>query len=347
MKAAVYDAFNGPLSVREVDDPVPTAAGVVVRVMATGVCRSDWHGWRGHDPDITLPHVPGHEIAGIVETVGSAVGNWRGGERVTLPFVCGCGICPQCLCGHQQVCDKQFQPGFTAWGSYAQYVAIDYADGNLVALPEDLDFVTAASLGCRFATAFRAVVAQGGVQERDWVAVHGCGGLGLAAVIIALAHGAHVIAIDAMDDRLLLAQSLGAAHIINVRREPNVSQAVRQLSEGGAHISIDAVGRRQACIDSIAGLRKRGRHVQVGLLVGPERRPAIPMELVVARELAIFGSHGMQAHEYPKMIEMICDGRVKPTSLIGKTIDLELAARNFSTGEGFDDAGVVVIDKFA
>ena len=165
MRAAVYEEFEGPITIRDVDDPTPGDHGVVLRVEATGICRSDWHGWMGHDPDISLPHVPGHEIAGVVESFGSQVKSWQRGDRVTLPFVCGCGSCVQCRSGNQQVCDRQFQPGFTAWGSYAEYVAIDYAEENLVALPDELDFVTAASLGCRFATSFRAVVAQARVSE--------------------------------------------------------------------------------------------------------------------------------------------------------------------------------------
>ncbi len=148
MKAVVYERFGGPLSVAQVADPVPADDGVVIRVQASGICRSDWHGWMGHDPDITsLPHVPGHELAGIVEETGRHVVRWKRGDRVTLPFVCGCGGCPECTAGHPQVCDHQFQPGFTGWGSFARYVAIRYADMNLVRLPDEVDSVTAASPG--------------------------------------------------------------------------------------------------------------------------------------------------------------------------------------------------------
>ena len=113
MKAVVYEEFRGPLSIRSVPDPVPSENGVVIEVKASGLCRSDWHGWMGHDPEIKLPHVPGHELAGIVTAVGKKIKNWREGDRVTVPFVCGCGACPQCDSGNQQVCDHQFQPGFT------------------------------------------------------------------------------------------------------------------------------------------------------------------------------------------------------------------------------------------
>ncbi|MEM9057019.1 MAG: alcohol dehydrogenase catalytic domain-containing protein, partial [Pseudomonadota bacterium] len=142
MRAIVFDAFGGALRLESVPDPAPLPHGVVVRVEATGLCLSDWHGWMGHDADIRLPHVPGHELAGVVEAVGHGVTKWRRGDRVTVPFVAGCGDCPQCAAGHQQVCDHQFQPGFTHWGSFADYVALDYADVNLVRLPDELDFVT-------------------------------------------------------------------------------------------------------------------------------------------------------------------------------------------------------------
>src|SRR5215813_10545826 len=127
MRAAIYEQFQQPLSVRDVDDPVLPDDGVVIAVKATGLCRSDWHGWMGHDPDIArFPHVPGHELAGVVEAVGERVNRWAPGDRVTVPFVCACGTCRQCLSGDHQICDRQTQPGFTHWGSFAELTAIDW-----------------------------------------------------------------------------------------------------------------------------------------------------------------------------------------------------------------------------
>ena len=346
MRAAIYEAFQGPVTIESVRDPVPTRGGAVLAVRATGVCRSDWHGWMGHDPDIRLPHVPGHELAGIVAAVGADVGRWRVGQRVTLPFVCGCGSCEQCRSGNQQVCDRQFQPGFTHWGSYAEYVAIDYADVNLVELPESLDFVTAAALGCRFATAFRAIVEQGQVTAGEWVAVHGCGGVGLAAVMIATALGAHTVAVDIDRGRLERARSIGALVTVDAMATSSVVDAVRDATQGGAHVSVDALGSAQTAANSIGCLRKRGRHVQVGLLAGPDRHPPLPMELVIARELEIVGSHGMQAHAYPRMLDMIADGRLDPAGLLGETTTLSRAAEQLHDPGGFGGAGVTVIDRF-
>ncbi|MCW2576352.1 MAG: putative alcohol dehydrogenase, partial [Modestobacter sp.] len=195
MRALVFEEFSGPLTVRSVPEPSPARDGVVVEVGASGICRSDWHAWSGHDP-VVVPHVPGHELAGTVAAVGDRVRNWSVGDRVTVPFVCACGRCGPCREGAGQVCLNQTQPGFTHWGSLAEFVALDTADVNLVALPDGMPFATAASLGCRFATAFRAVTGVGQVRPGEWLAVHGCGGVGLSAVQVAVAAGARVVAVD-------------------------------------------------------------------------------------------------------------------------------------------------------
>jgi alcohol dehydrogenase len=346
MKAAVYEEFGKSLAIRSVPDPRPGEDGIVVRVGATGLCRSDWHGWMGHDPDIRLPHVPGHEFAGTVEEIGGKVRRWKPGDRVTLPFVCGCGVCPQCVSGNHQVCDHQFQPGFTHWGSFAEYVAVDYADVNAVRLPEDIDHVTAASLGCRFATSFRAVVDQGKVAPGHWVAVHGCGGVGLSAIMIASAAGANVVAVDVSDDKLAFALSVGAAAIVSAAEQENVAERIIGITGGGAHVSIDALGSPGTCFNSISCLRKRGKHVQVGLMLGDDSRPAIPMDKVIARELEILGSHGIQAYQYGRILEMIRAGRLRPSLLVGRTIALEESPVALTEMGAFKGTGVTVIDRF-
>jgi alcohol dehydrogenase len=346
MKAAVYEQFQQPLTIQNVPDPVASDDGVVIKVKACGICRSDWHGWMGNDLDIKLPHVPGHELAGVIEAVGANIKNFKAGERVTLPFVCGCGACPQCLSGNQQVCDFQFQPGFTHWGAFAEYVAIDHADTNLVPLPDEIDFVTASSLGCRFITSFRAVVEQGQVLPDQWFAVWGCGGVGLSAVMIAAALGANVVAIDIANDKLQLAGSIGASVTLNSAETPNIIEAVKDITGGGAHVSIDALGHPQLCFDSISCLRKRGKHIQVGIMESGRHKIAIPIDLVIGRELEILGSHGMQAHKYPEMLEMITSGKLQPQKLIGKTISLEESLAELVNMNNFASTGVTVIDRF-
>lgn len=346
MIAAVYEKFRGIIKIKDVPNPIPGDNGVVLKVEATGICRSDWHGWMGYDPDIILPHVPGHEIAGVVAEVGNNISNWKVGDRVTVPFVCGCGTCPECHSGNHQVCDAQFQPGFTAWGSFAEYVAIGYADINLVRLPIEIDYVTAASLGCRFITSFRAVVDQGKISGGQWVAVHGCGGVGLSAIMIASSLGANVIAVDIDEQKLKLAKNIGAIAGINARVTKNVAQKILELSGRGAHVSLDALGSQETCFNSVDCLRKRGKHIQVGLMTGDHQHPIIPMDKVVANELEIIGSHGMQVFRYTEMFEMIRSGKLRPNKLVGKTVTLEESVLELMNMDKFENLGITVINSF-
>jgi alcohol dehydrogenase len=346
MKAAVFTQFRAPLTISDVPDPAAPDDGVVLAVDATGIYRSDWHGWQGHDPDIRLPHVPGHELAGTIVEVGKDIRNWKHGDRVTMPFVAGCGHCMPCLTGNQQVCDHQFQPGFTGWGSFAEFVAIHYADMNLVRLPDTMDSVTAASLGCRFATAFRALEAQAKVRAGEWVAIHGCGGVGLSAIMIAASMGARIIATDIQDDKLAMARQLGADIVINAREVPDVVSAILDATGGGAQVSMDALGSRQTCFNSIACLAKRGRHVQVGLMLADQRHPEIPMDLVVARELEIYGSHGIQAHRYGVLLGMVASGKLHPERLITGRISLAQGVEFLQKMDRFPGTGINVITTF-
>ncbi|MFD9189050.1 zinc-dependent alcohol dehydrogenase family protein [Streptomyces phaeochromogenes] len=347
MRAVVFEQYGESAEVRDVPDPTPAPHGVVVRVEATGLCRSDWHGWQGHDPDIALPHVPGHELAGTVEAVGGLVTGWRPGDRVTVPFVCACGSCASCAAGDQQVCERQTQPGFTHWGSFAEFVSLDHADVNLVAVADELSFGTAASLGCRFATAFRAVVAQGRVAPGEWVAVYGCGGVGLSAVMIAAAAGARVVAVDLSPRALELARRFGAAECVEASRDARPEEAaaaVRELTGGGAHLSLDALGSPATCAASVGGLRRRGRHVQVGLL---PQDPTLPMSRVIGLELELLGSHGMPAHAYPPMLESVRAGVLRPDLLVTSTIPLDAAPAALAAMGTAPGAGVTIIEPWA
>ncbi len=347
MLAAIYETFGDPIEVRRVPDPSLEPDAVILTVEATGVCRSDYHGWQGQDPDITLPHVPGHELAGTIEEIGSAVAGWRVGQRVTVPFITGCGSCPQCLSGNQQVCDRQQQPGFTHWGSFAERVMIRYAASNLVPLPDDVDAVSAASLGCRFTTAWRAVVAQGRTAPGEWVAIHGCGGVGLSAVMIAGAMGARVIGIDIQEDALELARGLGAEVVLNPRETAGINEAILDSTGGGADVSIDALGSAVTCASSIRCLRKRGRHIQVGLMVGPDREHPVPMDRVIAHELEIRGSHGMQAHAFPPLLAMITEGAIDPGILVRRRVNLKQGAAALMQMADHDQPGMTVIDRMS
>lgn len=345
MRAVVVDEVGGPLRVREVPDPACPDDGVLVRVRATGVCRSDWHAWRGHE-EVALPHVPGHELSGVVEQVGREVTRWVAGQRVTLPFVCGCGRCAWCAAGEPQVCPSQTQPGFTGWGSFAELVAVRAADLNLVALPDRLDDVAAASLGCRFATAFRAVVDHGRLEAGQWLAVHGCGGVGLSAVMVGVALGARVVAVDVAPAALALARELGAEAVLAVEPDAHPDEtgsAVRDLTGGGVHVSVDALGSAGTARASVLSLRRRGRHVQVGLLHGAAASPALPMDRVIAQELELYGSHGMAAAGYARMLDLVESGALDPARLVGRVVGLDDAGAALAAMDGPTGPGMTVV----
>ena len=346
MRAAIYEKFQGPITIQNVAEPIPNNYGVVIKVKATGLCLSDWHGWMGHDQDIKLPHVPGHELSGTIAAIGKGVRNFKIGDRVTAPFVCGCGTCYQCNSGNHQICDNQSQPGFTHWGSFAEYVALDFADTNLVKIPEEISDITASILGCRFVTAFRGIVAQGQVTGGQYVVVHGCGGVGLSAIMIAQALGAQVIAVDINDDTLNFAKELGASTTVNAANSPNVIEEIMNITNGGAHVSVDALGSQITCFNSISNLRKRGKHIQIGLMTGNHQHPKVPMDKVLSNELEIIGSHGMQAYKYPEMLEMIKNGKLHPEKLIERTISLEEATKELPNMGKFKNKGILVIDSF-
>ncbi len=341
MRALVMEQVRGPLAVAEVEDPVPLPGGVVVEVRATGLCRSDWHAWMGHEA-LALPHVPGHELAGTVAAVGEGVTRWRVGDRVTVPFVEGCGRCEWCASGNAQVCPDQEQPGFSHWGSFAELVSLRAADTNLVAVPEEVGFEAAASLGCRFATAYRALAGRAAVQPGETVTIVGCGGVGLSAVMVAKARGARVIAVDLHRGALDLAGSLGADVLLTAG--DNVPARVHELTDGGSHVAVDAVGSEQTCADAVLSLRRRGRHVQVGLLPSVAGVPRVPMERVIAWELDLLGSHGMAARDYPEMLDLIARGALRPDALVERVVSLEEAATLLPAMDTASPAGITMID---
>lgn len=342
MKAILFEEFGGPLSYCDVAEPELPTGGVILKVAASGLCRSDWHGWIGHDADIKLPHVPGHELVGTIVEADKSVQKFRVGDRVTVPFSMGCGSCEQCGNGDLQICDDYYQPGFKGWGSFAEFVALPFADLNLVRLPDEIDSISAASLGCRFVTSYRAITAQSQVSEESWLAVHGCGGVGLSAIMIAKALNAKVVGVDVSDEALEKAKQLGADVTINANREKVVS-AIRSATDGGAHVSIDALGSEITCNNSIACLRKRGRHVQIGLMAGDDALPKILFARIIARELEIVGSHGMSATEYPGLLQLLLEGKMNPGALVSRTIGLSDVVTELPKVATEPSAGITVV----
>jgi len=350
MKAAVMEGIRQPLVVRDVPDPKPPDNGVVVRVEANGICRSDWHLWTGDwswlGIQVALPHVLGHEFCGVVEEVGPEVRRWKKGDRVLVPFSMGDGTCEWCRNGQQNICDSILTPGVVSWGGYARRAAVPFADVNLVELPARVGFVEAASMGCRYMTSFHGIVDRAGVSAGEWVAVHGCGGVGLSAVQIASALGANVIAVDVADEKLAFAKELGAVATIN-GRDGQAPGAILELTQGGAHVSIDALGIAATCRSSIMSLRKRGRHLQIGLTSADEKGEIpLPIDLIVLKEVSIVGSLGMQAPRFAAMLQMVESGKLAPGKLVHRKIPLEDAGDVLASMDRFATVGVTVIDRY-
>ena len=345
MRAALLAAFRAPLEIVDLPEPDCPDDGVVLRVLACGVCRSDWHAWSGADPDVALPHVPGHEFCGSVEAVGAEVRRWRAGDLAVAPFILACGRCPDCAAGHQTVCASQILPGFTAPGAFAERIAVPRADHNLAPLPEGLDPAVAAAMGCRVTTAFHALTGRAALAPGEWRAVHGAGGVGLSAVLLGAALGASVVAVDIAEAKLALARAMGAVATVNAA-ETDAAGAVREITGGGAHVSVEALGVPATTLASVACLRPLGRHVQIGMPTAEHTRMALPMDLVYGRQLALYGTRGMPAWKFPRLFAMLAAGLVDPAPLVGRRIGLADASGELARMDGPTPPGIAVITCF-
>lgn len=345
MKALLLTAPRGALPLADAPDPACPPDGVIVRLEACGVCRSDHHAWVGADPDVQMPHIMGHELAGVIAETGPEVTRFRKGDRVTAPFILGCGTCPDCATGDATICNHQEVIGFTLWGAFAEAIAVPRADFNLVPLPDALPFDIAAGMGCRVTTAWRALTTRAALQPGEWVAVHGCGGVGLSAILIAKALGAQVAAVDISPDALAMAQALGADLTVNAA-QTNAADTI-QSETGGAHVSLDALGITQTFDASLRSLRKLGRHVQIGMPVGPHATPPLPLlELIYSRQLTLHGTRGMAANAFTPLLDLVDSGALDLTPLITQRIPLSGTHAALSAMDGGQAAGVTVITNF-
>jgi len=260
------------------------------------------------------------------------------------------------MCAHRRrptICERQQQPGFTMMGSFAEFLALPRADLNLSLIPEGVSFVEAASLGCRFTTAYRAVVQQGGLgldtnnNNVEILAVFGCGGLGLSCIMIAAAYGAKkIIAVDVSDKTLEKSREVGATNIINAKKE-NVRQRLMEITNGsGADLCIDAAGFKATCEDSIHCTRRGGRMVQVGLPIGGQN-PVVPMGMVAGKELEIVGSHGCAAEDMPAILSLVKNGKLDPKKLIKSEVSLKEGAKALMDMDHGSPTGMVMITRFS
>jgi D-arabinose 1-dehydrogenase-like Zn-dependent alcohol dehydrogenase len=347
MKAAVLDALHKPLQVRNVPDPACPPDGVIVKTLVEGICRCDWHFWCGDlswmGIKLPLPHVLGHEFCGVVEEIGPKVTTFKKGDRVLVPFSQGDGTCAYCRTGHSNLCSALSIPGVTSWGGYGEYVAIPRADPNLVRMPDGLTDLDGAALGCRFMTAYHGIVDRAQVRPGEWVAVHGCGGAGLAAVQIAAAIGANVIAVDLDERKLDLAKRVGAAQTVNAKAGDPLP-AIQDVTGGGAHVAVDALGIAATSRNAICSLRKQGRALQLGFTGQAEQGEiAMPIDRIVLMELQLIGTLGMPTAAYPGLVQMVQAGKLDPKALITRTVPLQGASAILEEMTTFQTVGAAVI----
>lgn len=343
MRAAVLRAYNAPLSIEDAADPECPDDGVVLKVLACGVCRSDWHGWVGEHPRVKPGQIGGHEYCGEVVAAGPNA-QYKVGDRVIAPFILACGTCPQCRSGESNTCLDQRLPGFAEPGAFAEYVAVP-RDHNLAHLPDGMSPTLAAALGCRVTTAWHALTGRAALRPGEWLAVHGTGGIGLAAMLLGRALGARVVVTDIVDEKLDHAQRLGADAAINAS-DGESAEKIKELTGGGAHVSVEALGFPATVAASLACLRPLGRHVQVGLPVGHHAVQEVNLNTIYMGNLALFGTRGMPAHRYPSLLSLIAGGHVDLSPIVAREIGLSDTSAELAAFNGPMPPGVAVITDF-
>ena len=342
MRAAVVREFHEDLSLETVPDPACPETGVVLEVAACGVCRSDFHGWVGSHPKVVNGSIMGHEYCGTVVAAGSKA-KFTVGDRLIAPFILGCGSCRECNTGVSNACENAIVPGFGAPGAYAQYVAVPY-DHNLVHLPETMRPSLAAGLGCRVTTAWHALTDRANVRAGEWVAVHGTGGIGLSTLLLAKMLGAQVVVVDVVDEKLEHAKSLGADAAVNASNG-NAAEAIRDITGGGAQVSVEALGIAQTTNASVECLGTLGRHVHVGLPAG-DGLMEINMRAIYSKQLSFFGTRGMPSWKYPSLLGMIERGEVDLSPMVAREIGLSAASNELRAMKGPTSPGTAVITDF-
>jgi alcohol dehydrogenase len=354
MRAAVLEEYEEPLNITDVDRPRPDPDGVVAEVDACGVCRSDWHGWVGNwewfDYKPPLGHILGHEPSGTVVEVGEDVASIREGDEVAIPFNFACGRCHECRVGYENLCENHLGLGFQegAPGAFAEEVPIPNADINAVKLPNGVDQVDVAGMGCRFMTSYRGMAHKADVSRGEYVAIHGLGGIGLSAVHIADALGGNVIGVDLIDEKLAMAEELGAVETVDATEVDDPAAEVADITDGGAHVSLDALGIEETCQNAIESLRTRGRHVQIGLTTMEQQGyNALPTDTIVMNEIEINGSSGLPPAKYGEMFRMVEHGKLDPGAVVTDEIALEQVNDELEAMTDYQTVGIPVVSEFS
>ncbi len=341
MKAAMFYGPGQPFKIEDVPTPQPGPGEVLVKVAGCGVCHTDLHYTDHNVPTFKKPPlILGHEASGVIESLGEGVTVWSEGDRVLLPAVYGCGVCDACRRGRENICNNMIMFGNNIDGAFAEYIAV--SQHTLFSLPEELPLIESSIIADAITTPYQAVANRGQVKPGDSVAVFGCGGIGLNVVQMAAAAGGRVIAVDLLDEKLEWAKRLGAVAVINSSQVERVDKEIRKLSGGGVDVAFEAIGLPVTQEAAFASTRNGGRLVLVGY-------SAKPMTLnsgrTMYREMEIVGSLGCPASEYPKVIELARNGKIKVKELVTAQFSLDEINDAFDTlrrGEGI--RSVVVME---
>ena len=355
MRAMQVDKIRKPMELREIPIPSIGEDDVLVRVVASGICRTDWHVWNGDwtwaGLKLPLPIVLGHEIGGVVERVGSGVSNLKSGMKVCVPFNFADGKCEYCLRGLQNLCENAAW-NFTSPGSggFAQYARVPNANLNCIPLPTNVTEMDGAALGCRYMTAYRAVRTRARVRAGETVVVIGIGGVGRSAVQIATAMGGLVIAVDIKPSALDAAKKLGALETINSEgiSPEDIGAQIKKLTGGkGADIVIDGMGGTNTTLTAMQSLAKGGRFCEAGLTTQDDKgQVTIPIDQLVLNEWSIVGSLGNPHSEYPELLRLVDSGKLVPSKIISEEVALDDVQSVFDRLPAFGTEGFTVITKY-
>jgi S-(hydroxymethyl)glutathione dehydrogenase/alcohol dehydrogenase len=338
MKAAVLREINKPLVIEDIQHGNPGPREVLVRTVAAGVCHSDLHFQNGSYP-YPLPAVLGHESAGVVEAVGSAVTYVKPGDHVITCLSAFCGHCEPCLTGHMSLCQEpELQRGagepsrlatgsenlwqFLNLSSFAEYMLVH--EHTIAKIRPDMPLDRAALIGCGVTTGVGAVIHTAKVEPGSTVAVIGCGGVGLSAINgAAIAGAARIIAVDMVPSKLELARKFGATDVVNAKAVDPVG-AVVEMTQGGVHYAFEAIGLKQTAEQSFKMLRRGGTATIIGMIpVGTNIELHGP-EFLMERKIqgSNMGSNRFRV-DMPRFVEFYLQGRLHLDDLISRRIRLE------------------------
>lgn len=349
MKAATLFEIGGPLIIEELPTPSPKAGEVLVKVTACGVCHTDLHVIKG-EVKFPVPCVLGHEISGIVETVGPSVAGVKPGDRVVSSFIMPCGTCYYCARGRDDLCETFFAMNRLKGTLYDGESRLRRSDGTPIAMysmaglaeyavvpatdvfsaPVGLPLADSCILGCAIMTAYGAVKHQAQVEPAETVAVVGVGGVGSNVIQMARAFGAaEIIAVDVRDEKLEAARNLGATQVVNAATGDPVAQ-VNVLTGGkGVDVAIEALGRPETVTNAFLMTRDGGRVTVIGIAAG-QATANIEITRLVRRGIRLSGSYGGRVRtDMPDILRLASTGAISVSQPITRRYRLEQADEGY------------------